>query len=204
MVIDNCLTCSVWAQLISESKLLLKMKPAPPLRFGKVLSDNASRVPDARRSHQSLARSSQQPLARSSQQPLKPRRCSQNRTFFRSSSNSGGTRPRKLNLLQKGRQTPTFTMFPTRAAQKVAARKPSSQIQARTTSRLAKTSSQAARIEAKRSQPLAQKPGVAQKRKASPLTPAGRQFRKVFNGSVSETRLQKVLHPLRNANASEG
>ena len=47
---------------------------------------------------------------------------------------------------------------------------------------------QAAQIEGKRSQPLAQKPGVAQKRKAPPLTPAARQFRTVFDGSVSETQ----------------
>ena len=49
-------------------------------------------------------------------------------------------------------------------------------------------SMQAARMEGKRSQPLARKPGVAQKRKAPQLTPAARcQFRKVFDGRVSET-----------------
>ena len=49
---------------------------------------------------------------------------------------------------------------------------------------------QAAQIEGKRSQPLAQKPGVAQKRKAPPLTPAAgkRRYFKKFDGSVSETQ----------------
>ena len=172
MIIDDCLTCCVclkvvWAQLISESKLLLVMGHAQPLRFWK---------------------SSQQPLARSSQR-REPRQCSRNRAFTQFKSNSGGARPRKLNLLRKEKQTPTFTLFPPLVAQKVAARKTnSSQIQARATPRVAKTSTQAAQIEGKRSQPLAQKPGVAQKRKAPPLTPAARQFRKVFDGSVSETQ----------------
>ena len=149
------------------------MGHAQPLRFWKS-------------SQQPLARSSQ-PLARSSQR-RGPRQCSRNRAFIQFKSNSGGARPRKLNLLRKEKQTPTFTLFPPLAAQKVAARKPSSQIQARATPRVAKTGMQAAQIEGKRSQPLAQKPGVAQKRKAPPLTPAARQFRKVFDGSVSETQ----------------
>ena len=147
------------------------MELAPPLRFGGALSRDAARRAIAARKltgqggrlqkQQPLARSSQQPLARRSQ--LEPRQCSRNRT-------------------------PTFTLFPPRAAQKVAARKPSSQIQARTTPRFAKMSVQAAQIKGKLSQPLARKPGVAQKRKAPQLTPAARcQFRKVFDGRVSET-----------------
>ena len=191
----------VWAQLISESKFLLVMEPAQPLRFGGVVSKDAARVRTARKlttrqggrlqkpkrpEQQPLARSSQQPLARSSQQ-LEPRQCSRNRAFTQFKSNSGGAQ-RKLNLLQKGKQTPTFTLFPPLAAQKVAARKPSSQIQARTTPRVAKMSMQAAQI----SQPLARKPGVAQKRKASPKNvrrpAAKRQFREAFDGNMSETQ----------------
>ena len=111
--------------------------------------------------------------------------------FTQFGSNSDGARQRKSNPSQKkGKQTPTFTLFPPRATQKVATRKPSSQIQARTTPRVAKKMGmQAARIEGKRSQPLAQKPGVAQKRKAPPLAPTAArcQFRKVFDGKMSET-----------------
>ena len=172
------------------------MEPAQPLRFAaRVLAARKvarlGRQPGKpkRPEQQLLAQSSQQPLARRSQQ-LEPRQCSRNRAFVQFKSNSGGVRPRKLNPLRKEKQTPTFTLFPPIAAKKkVAARKPSSQVQARTTPRVAKTSMQAARIEGKLSQPLAQKPGVAQKRKAPPLTPAARcQFRKAFDGSVSETQ----------------
>ena len=184
------------SQLISESKLLLVMEPAQPLRFGaaralaaRKLTRQGGRPQKPKRPEQRpLAQSSQQPLARSSQQ-LAPRQCSRNRAFTQFTSNSSGARQPNLNLLRKGKQTPTFTMFPPVAAQKVAARKPRSQIQARTTPRSAKMSMQAAKIEGKRSQPLAQKPGVAQKRKAPPLTPEARcKFRKVFDGNMSETQ----------------
>ena len=183
---------------------MLVMEPAQPLRFGGVISKDAARVPrrlirqvarpqkPKRPEQQLLARSSQQPLARSRGQP-EPRQCSRNRAFTQLKSNSGGARQPNLNLSQKRKQTPTFTLFPPpRAAQKkVAARKARSQIQARTTPRVAKMSMQAAEIERKRSQPLAQqKPDVAQKRKAPPLTPAAAQceFRKVFDGKMSETQ----------------
>ena len=169
------------------------MKPAQPLRFGiggvldaaKKLTRQGGRLQKPKRpGQQPPAQSSQQPLARSSQQ-LEPRQCSRNRTFTQFKSNSGGARQRKLNFLQKWKQIRTFTQFQPLAARKVAARKLSSQIQARTTPRVAKMSMQAARIEGKRSQPLAQKPGVAQKLKAPPLTSAAR---KVFDGKMSETQ----------------
>ena len=192
-----------WAQA-KGSQLLLVMELAQPLRFGGVISKDAARVPrrlirqvarpqkPKRPEQQLLARSSQQPLARSREQP-EPRQCSRNRAFTQLKSNSGGARQPNLNLSQKRKQTPTFTLFPPpRAAQKkVAARKARSQIQARTTPRVAKLSMQAAFIERKRSQPLAQqKPGVAQKRKAPPLTSAAAhcEFRKVFDGKMSETQ----------------
>ena len=168
--------------LARNSARALAAQPAKPLRFGAVLARNSARALAARRSTrqggrpQKTKRPEQQPLAQSSQQPLawgsqqlEPRQCSRNRVFTQFKSNSGGAPRRKLKPVQKGKQTPTFTLFPPLAAQKVAARKPSSQIQARTTPRVAKTSMQAARIEGKLSQPL-----VAQKRKAPPLTPAAR------------------------------
>ena len=158
------------------------MEPAQPLRFAaRVLAARKvarlGRQPGKpkRPEQQLLAQSSQQPLARRSQQ-LEPRQCSRNRAFTQLKPNSGGAgQQRKLNLVRKGKQTPTFTPFPPLvAAQKVAARTPSSQIQT---------------LQGKRLQPLAQKPGVAQKRKAPPLTPAARcQFRKVFDGKMSETQ----------------
>jgi hypothetical protein len=162
------------------------MEPAQPLRFGtaaRKLTGQGSRLQKQKRPEQQpLSRSSQQPLARRSQ-PLARR----NRAFIQF---GGSARPRQSNRVQKETQTPTFTRFPPRAAQKVAARKHSSQFQARTTPRVAKTSVPAAQIEGKRSQPLARKPGVAQKRKASTLTPAAARckLRKVFDGSVSETQ----------------
>ena len=178
------------------------MEPAQPLRFGcpavRKLTRQGGRLQKQKRlEQQPLARSSQQPLARSSPQPLarsaqqiELRQCFRNRAFIQFRSDSGGARQRKWNLLQKEKQTPTFTRFPPLAAQKVAARKPSSQIRARTTPRVAKMSMQAAQIEGKRSQPLAQKPGVAQKRKAQPLAQkaARCEFRKVFDGQMSDTQ----------------
>ena len=115
----------------------------------------------------------QQPLARSSQ-PL-ARHGSRNRTFIQLNSNCGGARPRKMSP----KQSPTSTMFPPLASQRVAKKRPNSQIQARQTPEVVKKSWQ----------PLARKlAGVAQKRKAPLLTPAGRGQlrRRVFDGSVSE------------------
>ena len=148
------------------------MEPAQPLRFGGVVSKDAARVRTARKLTtrqggrlQKPKRPEQQPLARSSQQPA----------ASGAKSNRGGARQRELNLSQKkGKKTPTFTLFPPRAAQKVAARKPSSQIQARTTPRFAKMSVQAAKVKGKRLQPLAQKPGVAQKRRAKGERPCAK------------------------------
>ena len=186
------------------------MELAQPLRFGNPLSvlaarkltkQGGSRLQKPKRPEQRpLSQSSKQPLARSSQK-LEPRQCSRNKAFTQFKSNSGVAQG-KLNLLQKGKQqTPTCTLCPPlaaqkvaarkpRAAQEVAARKPSSQIQARTTPRVAKMSMQAAQVKGKSSQqPLARKPGVAQKRKAPPLTPAALWcFRKAFDGKMSETQ----------------
>ena len=131
--------------LARSSARALAAQPAKPLRFSAVLARNSARALAARRSTrqggrpQKTKRPEQQPLAQSSQQPLawgsqqlEPRQCSRNRAFVQFKSNSGRGRPR--NPERKEKQTPTLMLISPRAAQKrVAARKPSSQIQARTT-----------------------------------------------------------------------